>query len=75
MRTYSTGTLVVLGDNDMHVTDAIEPLFVVVEVWRGMASNAHLFRDRSSADNCAEQLRQSTDLIENDVEVIETQLR
>lgn len=58
----------------MTVIDTTEVLYVVVEVWRGMASDAHVFRDRAHAEDCAESLKDSANLHEDDVAVIETRM-
>jgi hypothetical protein len=59
----------------MVVDDTTEVLYVVVEVWRGIASDAHVFRIHADADACAERLQSSANLIEDDVAVIETRVR
>lgn len=57
------------------INETPEVTFVVVEVWRGTASSAHAFRNRADADECAQRLRDSANLLEDDVAVIETRLR
>jgi hypothetical protein len=50
-------------------------LYVVVEMWRGLVSNAQVFANSIDADACAEMLRKSINSMEDEVTVIETTIR
>ena len=58
----------------MNAQNQKQTVYTVVEVWRGMAAGAHVFRTRADADRCCERLSGEHDLQEDDVALFETSL-
>ena len=46
-------------------------IYTVVEVMRGLAADAHIFRHFKDARQCAEHLRRDRNLDEDDVQIFE----
>lgn len=50
-------------------------LYAVVEVWRGIAADVHVFRRLSDAEQCYHRLLREHNLQEDDVELFETRVQ
>ena len=48
-----------------------DKVYTVVEVWRGMVSKVHAFRNRDDAEACYTKLAAAENFLENDVELVE----
>lgn len=55
--------------------ETAEKLYVVVESWRGLISDAQVFTSSVDADVCAARLRTSANQMEDEVTVIETRIQ
>lgn len=49
-------------------------VFVVVEVWRGIASNAHCFGNLPAARECYRNLTKDRNMTEDDVQIFEAEI-
>ena len=54
----------------MNILDDVSMVYAVVEVWRGMVSDVHVFKDQRDAERCYDRLAADHDALQDDVQLL-----